>query len=814
MESPSQGFPGLVAIFAVVGVLVVPLPISSAGARGGSSAGTLLVAIHPGSHALPAALRAPLSDRLGYIPGWQASVVDPIPAFGTIGIVVNLWPRDPAIYEPTARAISPLTPDNFRQQFAPSTSVYASYASYLEGFGLEVGALSADGLSFSAHGPAIDVGHAFGTTIETGLSGTHTVQFPSGPPTLPASLGDATAAIAGLASGWNEFSFSLQTARASQTLISPSDARDAYQLSGLYNVSGGPHWATGTQIAVVLWGDGYDPNDLATFFSQYYPSGFPQPHIFAYPVNGAPSPGPSAVSDPSMAPTELTLDLEWAGSMAPDSVINAVYGPDGPASNRYSPSDYSLETALSTAAGITGVDVVSMSFATSDGSDTSLQASFESTFASGTTRGITFVAASGDNGGTNGANGGCTTTADPQYPAASPQVLAVGGTAPTLSVSLTGTVNGIQSEPAWKDSGGGTSVDYPAPTWQPSGNRLIPDVAGPASSNFVYFGGQSEVGNGTSFAAPFWAGMLAEMDALRGVPLGNVAPRLYSIGAAEPNGSVAAGLVDITAGANCLASAGPGWDAVTGWGTPRAFLLYEDLNASYVNLNLTLGSGSVSPGDSLPVTVVVTNASSHLPLAGLQVTFTFTSVSGYVGPCAGQFSSNASATNSGGVTTSTLGGIPSCFLGSQAQVTATVLSGGYFGSSSATIRVNLVGLNAFLQFIQQYPYNYLAFALIMGAAIGIGVALSRRGARRKARRATRMRTSAPPVGATASVAPARTVVSASPSTPTESTGAAALPAAAGICTSCGAPLDPQIPFCARCGQYVLPQSPDGRSVEP
>jgi kumamolisin len=798
--TPGRAF---VPILAISLVLLLSVPSSTVAGRavgsgGASSAGSALRVTTP----LPAALAAPLSARAGYISGWQGAVRDPVPVTGPVSLQINLWSPNRAMYAagPTPSPIRSLA--EFRATYDPAPSVYASYAQYLTAYGLRVGPPASDGLSFTASGSAAQVGRAFGTTIETGFEGPEVVQFPAEPPVLPAALGSATAAIVGLASGWAHASFSLQIGQQTETLITPSAARDAYELSGLYNISGGPHWATGTQVALVLWGDGYDPNDLATFFSQYYPASFPQPHIFAYPVNGAPSPSGSAVSDPSMAPTELTLDLEWSGSMAPDSTLDAVYGPDGPASNRYSPSDFSLEQALTTAENLQGVDVVSMSFATSDGSDTSLQAAFESTFASGTAKGITFVAASGDNGGTNGTNGACTSTPDPEYPAASPQVVAVGGTAPTLSVSLTGTVTGIQSEPAWKDSGGGTSIDYSAPGWQPAGMRQIPDIAGPASSNFVYFGGQTEVGNGTSFAAPFWGGMIAEMDAIHGSPFGNLAPRLYSIGEAEPNGSVAPGLADITAGSNCLGPATAGWDSATGWGTPRGLYLYEDLNAPYVDISLTLAAGTISPGQSLTVDVLVTNASSHIPLPGLVVSFSFAASSGYLGPCGGTFSTGTASTDPGGAANSSLS-LPGCFLGSQGEVTATVESGGYFGTSSASVQVNLEGWNAFLQFIEQYPYNYLTFAVIMVAAIGIGLAISGRAARRRAAAQVRTARPSPPTGATRTFAPGGTA----PSSPTGTTGLsqpAAAPVAATLCAHCGAPLDPQLPFCARCGQYVTP----------
>ncbi|HEV2449922.1 MAG TPA: S8 family serine peptidase, partial [Thermoplasmata archaeon] len=507
------------------------------------------------------------------------------------------------------------------------------------------------------------------------------------------------------------------------------------------------------------------------------------------------------------------------------------YAPDGPASDGYSPSDVALSQALSTAVGLNGVVVVSMSFATIDGADTSLQAAFESTFSSASKSGITFVAASGDNGGAQRSGGACTSTPQPQYPAASPQVLAVGGTAPVLDVSVTGQITGIDNEPAWNGSGGGYALDYGVPSWQQgvaaitgAGHRGIPDVAGPAAYNFLYFGGNMRVGDGTSFAAPFWGGIVAEMDAIRGTPFGFLDPRMYAIAQAEPNGTVARALVDITSGSNCIDSAAPGWDAVTGWGTPRALLLYQDLVSSYVLLNLTLSAGSVPPGGSLTASALVSNASNFRPLANLVVQFSSSSEAGYAGPCGGTFSSASGTTNASGSVSVPLS-FASCYIGSHASITATILEGGFFGSNSTSVTVNLLGLAGFLAIITQFPYNVIAFLLIVLAAVLIGRSLSHRARRRTAvarirsagavaptATARSMPAAPPPRMAPTAPGPARPPPPPPPAAPRSlaaSTPAASSPPpppAVGNCAVCGFPLDPALTFCPRCGSFRPPST--------
>jgi len=206
--------------------------------------------------------------------------------------------------------------------------------------------------------------------------------------------------------------------------------------------------------------------------------------------------------------------------------------------------------------------------------------------------GITVCVAAGDDGSSDGINDG---QAHVDFPCASPYVLAVGGT-----LLRTGPK---RSERAWKDgdglrsdnggsTGGGISVRLARPAWQsgldiapvnpgqPAG-RIVPDVAANASANTGYFvvaGGQQEISGGTSASAPLWAALVARMNqqlaAAGGKRVGYLTPLLYGAasGGGGPLGKV--GCNDIAAGDNVTAHVGgfkstSGFDAVTGWGSPR-----------------------------------------------------------------------------------------------------------------------------------------------------------------------------------------------------------------------------------------------------
>jgi subtilase family serine protease len=215
---------------------------------------------------------------------------------------------------------------------------------------------------------------------------------------------------------------------------------------------------------------------------------------------------------------------------------------------------------------------------------------------------LTVVAASGDKGAASDLHFGSTTPVkEVSLPASDSLVLAAGGTSLTAD-RATGAYTG---ETAWNTlpapplpgdgssaSGGGFSRLFARPSYQDGvpgaeTTRGVPDVAGDAAFNtgmaVVSSGstGQAIVrpATGTSAAAPFWAGLIALADQLAHRHLGFIDPAIYRI-ARGP--LYHAAFHDITTGDNTFAfppttipgyKARPGWDPVTGWGTPDARVL-------------------------------------------------------------------------------------------------------------------------------------------------------------------------------------------------------------------------------------------------
>ena len=108
----------------------------------------------------------------------------------------------------------------------------------------------------------------------------------------------------------------------------------------------------------------------------------------------------------------------------------------------------------------------------------------------------------------------------------------------------------------------------------------MPDVAAvadPFTGVKIVFDQQVISGGGTSLAAPIWAGITAVMDQYLverdGRLLGELNPLLYNVA----EGARFPAFRDVVLGGNAVDNAGPGYDLVTGLGTPDVDNLVRDL---------------------------------------------------------------------------------------------------------------------------------------------------------------------------------------------------------------------------------------------
>jgi kumamolisin len=347
------------------------------------------------------------------------------------------------------------------------------------------------------------------------------------------------------------------------------------ELATLYNFPTDP--AAGQTIALLEFGGGVDPADLAAYFTNL---DVPAPTVAVIPVNGAstdPASGDGATG-------EVMLDVEVVGAMAPGARI-AVY---------FSTFDEKgLIDAISAVLADKANDpaVVSISWGWCEnqpfGQDAPWSPSamdhINHSFLAAAQLGITICVSTGDDGSEAQIRDG---RAHVNFPASSPYVLAVGGTSLHARTDTRGATQ--ITEVVWNDgpdsgTGGGVS-DYTArPSWQDGivpasinpghfAGRAIPDVAANADPNTGYYvrsGGQFGIVGGTSASAPLWAALIARCNAIKSARIGNFNALLYTqLGPAHVLRDITQGNNDTQGLLDGSFAAGPGWDACTGWGVP------------------------------------------------------------------------------------------------------------------------------------------------------------------------------------------------------------------------------------------------------
>ena len=334
------------------------------------------------------------------------------------------------------------------------------------------------------------------------------------------------------------------------------------QVARLYNFPTGVD-GTGECIAIIELGGGFNLTDLKTYFSSL---GLKTPSVSSVSIDGGKN-SPSGSADGPDG--EVMLDIEVAGAVAPGAKIVVYFCPN---------TSQGFLDAITHAVHdtVNKPSVLSISWGGSE-SNWSAQAmqQYDQAFQDAAAVGVTVCVATGDAGSDDGVGDGL---AHVDFPASSPNALACGGT--TLDTNAGGSA--IDSEVVWNDesegggaTGGGISDQFALPSYQqnagvpPSVNagarvgRGLPDVAANADPNTGYevrVDGSNAVVGGTSAVAPLWAGLVALLNQSLGKPVGFLNPNLY--------GPIAQDGVfrDITSGNNGAYSAGPGWDACTGWG--------------------------------------------------------------------------------------------------------------------------------------------------------------------------------------------------------------------------------------------------------
>ena len=348
------------------------------------------------------------------------------------------------------------------------------------------------------------------------------------------------------------------------------------QITQLYDFPA--NQATGQTIAIFSEG-GYLASDISSNF------GANPPVVTDVSVNA---------TNGNFADPETTQDIVISASVAPGADV-AVYFNDGTQQGWVKTVGRVVHPQL----GDPVCSVLSSSWYILNGDDSVLSSgvtaafvtAVDQAFEDAAIQGVTVCIASGDTGSDSKVGDG---NAHVQYPGSDPWVLSCGGT-------TIGNVIGTSfDEWVWNDAsgatGGGVSAIFPLPWYQVDAGvpgsvndghhgRGVPDVAANASVASGYpitVGGASFPGNGTSASAPLWAGLIAVLNAALNENVGFVNPVLYALGSSVFRDIVAEpGAADNSLFGVPGYPAGPGWDACTGWGTPKGKALLAGLHGFY-----------------------------------------------------------------------------------------------------------------------------------------------------------------------------------------------------------------------------------------
>ncbi|MEP6752785.1 MAG: S53 family peptidase [Candidatus Dormiibacterota bacterium] len=326
--------------------------------------------------------------------------------------------------------------------------------------------------------------------------------------------------------------------------------------------------------------------------------------------------------DRSAWSVEVSLDVEWVHAVAPKANVLLVTTPTAETlgvpgfPQMMNAEQYVIDHKLA--------QVISQSFGAAEESFNGGTAALENlrhAFKSAKLNNVSVFASSGDGGNQNimksPVSGPNATPVIPFpsviWPGSDPLVTSVGGTylcanaitgsrvADSVSPPVNCRSNPGVTEVGWVAAGGGFSHVFGKPSYQntlpPGSNtgantnnmRGIPDVGMEASARtgvLVYDGGSWFIVGGTSVSSPTFAAVVAIADQVNGAPLGFLNDALYKIGN-DPT-RYANDFFDVTTGNNDQFkspqdpnyAATPGWDPVTGLGTPNAANLVPDLIAA------------------------------------------------------------------------------------------------------------------------------------------------------------------------------------------------------------------------------------------
>jgi len=506
-----------------------------------------------------------------------------------IDLTINL--RGPELPPPDQYVGQTMTPDQLLSKFGATQQDADEVSRVLKNFGLKVESVSLPTRTMRVIGPASAVNAAFKPNMAIVKSARQPGEYRArqGPLQIPRQLQGIIKGVFGI----DERRMARHKSPASTAAPALSPQAPA-QLEQRYNFP--PGNGSGQKIAIAEFGGGYFADDTQAYCAKFQR---PEPGIQATAVDAPAYTLQQILALPTQQKKE---ELGESGEVMMDVQVIAGLCPAATISVYFSTFDEQGWIDLLNAVVNARPVVLSCSWGLAEedpGWSAGALAAISDTLNAARLLGITICVSSGDDGsGDQLDDGKCHV----DFPSSSPFVLGVGGTMLTASGASVNEVTwwqspGRRTNQGGGSSGGGVSQQFDRPSWQnvhikslnPGAidGRVTPDVAALAGPPFydLIFLGKDAPNGGTSASAPLWAALISRINAL--LPAAKqqrfLTPLLYqNSGNGQTVGAVASR--DITVGNNASHpqpgrgyKAGPGFDAVTGWGVPDGVKLLNCL---------------------------------------------------------------------------------------------------------------------------------------------------------------------------------------------------------------------------------------------
>ena len=521
----------------------------------------------------------------------NASDTGPLAGTTPLTVRVGLQLRNMTQLQQAVASRQTMSDATFMSQYAPTAAQVSAVKNYLQSQGFTNIVAEPNNLIVSATATAARAAAAFDTKLESFTQNGASVYANTQPAYVPQSLAGTVVAVLGLnnaakAQAKHPSKPTSATSTPSVTsctagVSSPACLRfyDPATYAVTYHVGTTP---TGSNTAVAIMAEGSVSQSIADLRTNESKFHLPQVPVSIVRVGVA---SPDTAGD-----DEWTLDMTYSSGMAGN--LRRIYLYD---TTSLTDSDIALEYnhwVTDHLAPIGNSSFGGCEFGPYlDGS----MLLDDEILLQGAAQGQTMFVSTGDAGGFCGVgvpNGVPAGAPFVEYPAASPYVVAVGGT--DLYSNADGSYLG---ETSWESGGGGLSQFEYSPYWEsgiqpvsstPAGvsYRGLPDVAMDASLEtgaLLYTSGSAVNGSctpcttgGTSLASPLAAGAYARMQSAHANTLGFAPPLFYRIYSENPNAVTVTGppptqnvggFHDIITGSNVTYSALPRFDYTTGLGS-------------------------------------------------------------------------------------------------------------------------------------------------------------------------------------------------------------------------------------------------------